>query len=36
MLACVPAPLRRVLHMTGVDQVLRVYATVADAEAVAA
>ncbi len=33
MLACVPAPLRRVLQMTGMDQVLRVYATVTDAEA---
>ncbi|MFF5307642.1 STAS domain-containing protein [Streptomyces sp. NPDC013161] len=33
MLACVPGALRRVLQMTGVDQVLRVCTTVADAEA---
>ncbi|CAK7284797.1 STAS domain-containing protein [Streptomyces misionensis] len=33
VLACVPAPLRRILEMTGADQVLRVFDTVADAEA---
>ncbi|MFD0547680.1 STAS domain-containing protein [Streptomyces mexicanus] len=32
-LACAPGTVRRVLEMTGADQVLRVYATVADAEA---
>ncbi|WP_406123658.1 STAS domain-containing protein [Streptomyces canus] len=32
-LACVPEPVRRILQMTGADQVLRVYGTVADAEA---
>ncbi|MEU0603322.1 STAS domain-containing protein [Streptomyces sp. NPDC006393] len=32
-LACVPDLLRRVLEMTRADQVLRVYATVADARA---
>ncbi|MEU4979472.1 STAS domain-containing protein [Streptomyces sp. NPDC021969] len=32
-LACVPAHLRRILEMTGADQVLRVFATVTDAEA---
>ncbi|MFF0465619.1 STAS domain-containing protein [Streptomyces mexicanus] len=31
-LACVPGAVRRVLETTGADQVLRVYATVADAE----
>ncbi|MFJ3423041.1 STAS domain-containing protein [Streptomyces sp. NPDC086082] len=36
MLACVPAQVRRILQMTGVDQVLRVFATVTEAEAVAA
>ncbi|MGW3939396.1 hypothetical protein [Streptomyces phaeochromogenes] len=35
VLACVADPLRRILQMTGVDQVLRVYETVTDAEAVA-
>ncbi|WP_019074996.1 STAS domain-containing protein [Streptomyces hokutonensis] len=35
VLACVPDPLRRILQMTGVDQILRVYETVTDAEAVA-
>ncbi|MEU8990436.1 STAS domain-containing protein [Streptomyces sp. NPDC048558] len=34
MLACVPEHLRQLLQMTGVDQVLRIYDTVADAEAV--
>ncbi|MER7577685.1 STAS domain-containing protein [Streptomyces sp. NPDC126514] len=34
VLACVPGPLRRVLQMTGMDQVLRIYDTVTDAEAV--
>ncbi|GAA2646234.1 STAS domain-containing protein [Streptomyces spororaveus] len=33
MLACVPGPLRRILHMTGADQALQVYDTVTDAEA---
>ena len=32
VLACVPYPLRRMLVMTGADQVLRVYDTVEDAE----
>ncbi|CQR59324.1 STAS domain-containing protein [Streptomyces leeuwenhoekii] len=32
VLACVPANLQRMLSMTGMDSVLRVYATVADAE----
>lgn len=32
VLACVPPSLRRVLSMTGVDSVLRVYDTVAEAE----
>lgn len=31
--ACVPASLRRVLEMTGADQVLRVFETVVDAQA---
>lgn len=31
-LACVPATLRRVLEITGIDQVLRVYDTVTDAQ----
>jgi anti-anti-sigma factor len=35
VLACVPPNLVRVLWMTGVDQVLRVFATVAEAEAAA-
>lgn len=30
--ACVPPSLRRILEMTGADQVLRVYGTVAEAE----
>jgi anti-anti-sigma factor len=34
VLACVPEPLRRILEMTGADHVLRVFDTVADAEAV--
>jgi anti-sigma B factor antagonist len=34
VLACVPEPLRRILQMTGVDQLLRVYDTVTEAEAV--
>ncbi|MFC8091885.1 STAS domain-containing protein [Streptomyces sp. NPDC057301] len=34
VVACVPEHLRRVLEMTGVDQVLRMFDTVADAEAV--
>lgn len=34
VLACVPGPLRRTLQVTGADQLLRVYDTVADAEAV--
>ncbi|WP_369174459.1 STAS domain-containing protein [Streptomyces sp. R28] len=34
VLACVPEPLRRILQMTGADQLLRVYDTVTDAEAV--
>ncbi|KKD07655.1 STAS domain-containing protein [Streptomyces sp. WM6386] len=34
VLACVPEPLRRILEMTGADQVLRVFDTVTDAEAV--
>lgn len=33
VLACVPESLRRILQMTGVDQLLRVYDTVTDAEA---
>jgi anti-anti-sigma factor len=33
MLADVPGPLRRILQMTGTDQLLRVYDTVTDAEA---
>ncbi|MGV9350808.1 STAS domain-containing protein [Streptomyces spiralis] len=33
VLACVPHKLHRVLEMTGADQFLRVFATVADAEA---
>ncbi|MFI9251264.1 STAS domain-containing protein [Streptomyces sp. NPDC053069] len=33
VLACVPIKLRRVLEMTGADQVLRVFATIDDAEA---
>lgn len=33
VLACVPGKLHRVLEMTGADQVLRVFATVAVAEA---
>ncbi|WP_405724964.1 STAS domain-containing protein [Streptomyces sp. NBC_00028] len=32
-LACVPASLRRILEVTGSDQVLRIYETVAEAEA---
>ncbi|WP_404827844.1 STAS domain-containing protein [Streptomyces aureocirculatus] len=32
-LACVPTPLRRILQMTGTDQVLPIYDTVTDAEA---
>ncbi|MGW3208903.1 STAS domain-containing protein [Streptomyces sp. NPDC001135] len=32
VLACVAAPLRRILEMTGADQVLRVFDTVTDAE----
>ncbi|MDT9686670.1 STAS domain-containing protein [Streptomyces sp. TRM76323] len=34
VLACVPESLRPILQMTGVDQLLRVYDTVTDAEAV--
>jgi anti-sigma B factor antagonist len=34
VLACVPEPLRRILEMTGANQLLRVYDTVTDAEAV--
>lgn len=34
VVACVPEPLQRILQMTGADQVLRVYDTVTDAEAV--
>jgi anti-anti-sigma factor len=34
VLACVPDPVRRILEMTGADQLLRVYDTVTDAEAV--
>ncbi|MEU1940483.1 STAS domain-containing protein [Streptomyces coeruleorubidus] len=34
VLACVPEALRPILRMTGVDQLLRVYDTVTDAEAV--
>ena len=34
VLACVPESLRRILQMTGVDHVLRVFDTVADAEAI--
>ncbi|WP_327370635.1 STAS domain-containing protein [Streptomyces sp. NBC_01217] len=34
VLACVPEPLRRILEMTGVDHVPRVFDTVTDAEAV--
>ncbi|MGW6012891.1 STAS domain-containing protein [Streptomyces sp. NPDC055210] len=33
VLACVPARLRRMLQITGADQVLQIYGTVADAEA---
>ncbi|WP_327721908.1 STAS domain-containing protein [Streptomyces sp. NBC_00490] len=33
VLACVPAPVRRLLELTGADQALRVFDTVADAEA---
>ncbi|MBT2457280.1 STAS domain-containing protein [Streptomyces sp. ISL-86] len=33
VLACVPNPLQRILEMTGADHVLRVFDTVADAEA---
>ncbi|WUC40116.1 STAS domain-containing protein [Streptomyces sp. NBC_00557] len=33
VLACVPVTLQRVLHMTGADQILKVFATVTDAEA---
>ncbi|MGQ4420715.1 hypothetical protein ACN6LA_001004 [Streptomyces sp. SAS_269] len=33
VLAFVPGPLRRLLEMTGADQILRVFGTVADAEA---
>ncbi|MEU6450001.1 STAS domain-containing protein [Streptomyces sp. NPDC046979] len=32
VLACVPVSLQRMLSMTGVDSILQVYATVADAE----
>ncbi|MGW7825114.1 STAS domain-containing protein [Streptomyces puniciscabiei] len=35
VVACVPVKLHRVLQMTGADQVLRVFAAVADAEAAA-
>jgi anti-anti-sigma factor len=34
VLACVPEPVRRTLEMTGADHILRVFDTVADAEAV--
>ncbi|MDQ0687194.1 anti-sigma B factor antagonist [Streptomyces achromogenes] len=34
VLACVPEPLQRILEMTGVTQLLRVYDTVTDAETV--
>ncbi|MEU0414765.1 STAS domain-containing protein [Streptomyces griseorubiginosus] len=34
VLACVPDPVLRILEMTGADQLLRVYDTVTDAEAV--
>ncbi|WP_370270544.1 STAS domain-containing protein [Streptomyces sp. V4I8] len=34
VLACVPEPLGRILEMTGANQLLRVYDTVAEAEAV--
>ncbi|MFD5848238.1 STAS domain-containing protein [Streptomyces chartreusis] len=34
VLACVPLPVQRILEMTGATQVLRVFATVTDAEAV--
>jgi anti-sigma B factor antagonist len=34
VLACVPEHLRRIHEMTGADQVLRVFDTVTDAEAV--
>ncbi|WP_369275707.1 STAS domain-containing protein [Streptomyces sp. R11] len=34
VLACVPEHLRRVLQMTGMDQILRVFNTVANARAV--
>lgn len=34
VLACVPEPLRRILQMTGADQLLQVYDTVTDAEAI--
>ncbi|MDT7843409.1 STAS domain-containing protein [Streptomyces justiciae] len=33
LLACVPDPLRRLLEITGSDQVLRIYDTVAEADA---
>ncbi|MFJ6604106.1 hypothetical protein [Streptomyces lydicus] len=33
VLACVPVPLRQILEMTRADHVLRVFDTVADAEA---
>ncbi|MFG2794669.1 hypothetical protein [Streptomyces sp. NPDC048419] len=33
VLACVPPQLLRILEMTGTDQVLRAFATTADAEA---
>jgi anti-anti-sigma regulatory factor len=34
VLACVPGPVRRILEMTGANQLLRVFDTIADAEAV--
>ncbi|MFD3841751.1 STAS domain-containing protein [Streptomyces sp. NPDC058642] len=34
VVACVPEPVRRLLELTGVDQVLRVFDTVTDAETV--
>jgi anti-sigma B factor antagonist len=34
VLACVPGPVLRILELTGADQLLRVYDTVTDAEAV--
>ncbi|MCX5327852.1 STAS domain-containing protein [Streptomyces sp. NBC_00140] len=34
VLACVPEQLRRVLELTGAEQVLRVFGTVADAKAI--